>query len=109
MPGSLALAVTLRAPERAPFIVRAAVLAGYAVGLYRRRWRYGSFDEVAALVLASLAAPGWNVRIGVPTSRPNWVSERPRSFLIWMPMMAKIVQTAKQTVKANVDSQSARL
>ncbi len=47
------------------------------------------------------------VRIGVPTSRPNWVSERPRSFLIWMPMIAKIVQTAKHTVKANVENQSA--
>ena len=48
------------------------------------------------------------VRIGVPTSRPNCVSLSPRSFLIWMPMIAKIVQTAKQTVKAMVDSQSAR-
>ena len=49
------------------------------------------------------------VSIGVPTSSPNWVSERPRSFLIWMPMIAKIVQTAKHAVKAIVDSQRARL
>ena len=27
--------------------------AGFGVGLYRRRWRYGSFDEVAALLAAS--------------------------------------------------------
>ena len=48
------------------------------------------------------------VRIGVPTSRPNCVSLRPRSFLIWMPMMAKIVHTAKQMVKAMVESHNAR-
>ena len=32
-----------------PLLLVIQVLAGYAVGLYRRRWRYGSFDEVAAL------------------------------------------------------------
>ncbi len=48
------------------------------------------------------------VRIGVPTSRPNCVSLRPRSRLIWTPMMAKIVHTAKHTVKATVESHSAR-
>ena len=47
--------------------------------------------------------------MGVPTSRPNWVSLSPRSFLICTPMMEKIVQTAKQTVKAIVESHSARL
>ncbi|MFO0004690.1 MAG: polysaccharide biosynthesis protein, partial [bacterium] len=26
---------------------------GYIVGIYRRRWRYGSFDEVGGLVLAT--------------------------------------------------------
>ena len=45
----------------------------------------------------------------MPTSRPNWVSLSPRSCLIWMPMMEKIVHTAKQTVKAMVDIHSARL
>ena len=44
----------------------------------------------------------------MPTSRPNWVSFSPSSCLIWMPMIEKIVQTAKQTVKAMVESQSAR-
>src|SRR5262245_55075044 len=42
------------------------------------------------------------VRIGVPTSRPNCVSLRPRSFLICTPTMEKIVHTAKHTVKASV-------
>ena len=36
-----------------PLLVVIQVLAGYGVGLYRRRWRYGSFDEVAALVLTA--------------------------------------------------------
>ena len=48
------------------------------------------------------------VRIGVPTSRPNSVSLSPSSSLMRTPMMEKIVQTAKQTVKAMVDIQSAR-
>jgi len=43
----------------------------------------------------------------VPTSKPNWVSLRPSSAFISTPMIAKIVQTAKQAVKANVLSQSA--
>ena len=48
------------------------------------------------------------VRIGVPTSRPNSVSLSPSSSLMRMPMIEKIVHTAKQTVKARVDIQSAR-
>jgi hypothetical protein len=42
------------------------------------------------------------VRIGVPTSRPNWVSFRPSSALISIPMIAKIVQTAKQIGEGKV-------
>ena len=49
------------------------------------------------------------MRIGVATSRPNCVSLSPRFALIWMPMIAKIVQTAKQIVKEKVDSHNARL
>lgn len=30
--------------------------AGYAYGLYRRRWRYGSFDEVRVVALTALTA-----------------------------------------------------
>ncbi len=29
-----------------PLVATVQVLTGYAVGLYRRRWRYGSYDEV---------------------------------------------------------------
>ena len=37
-----------------PIVVVLQVLVGTTVGLYRRKWRYGSFDEVAALVVASV-------------------------------------------------------
>ena len=36
-----------------PVVAGLQILAGFGVGLYRRRWRYGSFDEVAALVATS--------------------------------------------------------
>jgi FlaA1/EpsC-like NDP-sugar epimerase len=36
-----------------PLVAVLQVLTGYAVGLYRRRWRYGSYDEVAALGLTA--------------------------------------------------------
>lgn len=36
-----------------PLAVEAQVISGYVVGLYRGRWRYGSFDEVAALARAA--------------------------------------------------------
>ena len=29
-------------------------IVGYVVGIYRRRWRYGSFDEVGGLVVATI-------------------------------------------------------
>jgi FlaA1/EpsC-like NDP-sugar epimerase len=41
-----------------PLVVLLQVLAGYAVGLYRRKWRYGSYDEVAALVLTAAIVTG---------------------------------------------------
>ncbi len=37
-----------------PIILVLQLLTGTATGLYRRRWRYGSFDEVAALVATAL-------------------------------------------------------
>ena len=35
-----------------PLAIESQVISGYAFGLYRGRWRYGSFDEVEALVKA---------------------------------------------------------
>lgn len=37
-----------------PIVVVVQLMVGLAIGLYRRRWRYGSFDEVAALVATSV-------------------------------------------------------
>lgn len=36
-----------------PIIVIVQAVIGFSVGIYRRRWRYGSFDEVAGLILTS--------------------------------------------------------
>ena len=34
----------------------AQLLAGQVLGLYHRRWRYGSFDELMAVAVSSVAA-----------------------------------------------------
>lgn len=36
-----------------PILAAIQIVVGLATGLYRRRWRYGSFDEVAALAVTS--------------------------------------------------------
>jgi FlaA1/EpsC-like NDP-sugar epimerase len=41
-----------------PLVAGLQILAGFGVGLYRRKWRYGSFDEVAALVATSFLTTG---------------------------------------------------
>ena len=37
-----------------PVVSVVQALTGYVVGIYRRRWRYGSFDEVKGLILSAL-------------------------------------------------------
>jgi len=37
-----------------PIVLVVHALVGYVVGIYRRRWRYGSFDEVGGLVVAAI-------------------------------------------------------
>ena len=37
-----------------PIVVLIQAVIGFVVGLYRRRWRYGSFDEVAGLIITSV-------------------------------------------------------
>jgi len=37
-----------------PIVLVVHAMVGYVVGIYRRRWRYGSFDEVGGLVVATL-------------------------------------------------------
>lgn len=41
-----------------PLAVAAQVVSGLAVGLYLGRWRFGSFDEVAALACSAVATTG---------------------------------------------------
>lgn len=48
------------------------------------------------------------VRIGVATSKPNSVPDRPSSVCNSTPTMEKITQTARHTLKAKVQSHSAR-
>jgi FlaA1/EpsC-like NDP-sugar epimerase len=36
-----------------PVVLVVHAVVGYVVGIYRRRWRYGSFDEVGGLVVAT--------------------------------------------------------
>ena len=38
------------------FVIQAIV--GYVVGIYRRRWRYGSFDEIAGLITTTTVSTG---------------------------------------------------
>lgn len=37
-----------------PTVSVVQAVTGYVVGIYRRRWRYGSFDEVKGLILSAL-------------------------------------------------------
>ena len=37
-----------------PMVSVVQAVTGYIVGIYRRRWRYGSFDEVQGLILSAL-------------------------------------------------------
>jgi len=36
-----------------PIVALVQAVTGYIVGIYRRRWRYGSFDEVKGLILSA--------------------------------------------------------
>jgi FlaA1/EpsC-like NDP-sugar epimerase len=36
-----------------PIVAAVQAITGYIVGIYRRRWRYGSFDEVKGLILSA--------------------------------------------------------
>ena len=36
-----------------PIVAVVQAITGYIVGIYRRRWRYGSFDEVKGLILSA--------------------------------------------------------
>ena len=47
-PTAVALESTIQA---VPVVVLVQSITGLVVGIYRRRWRYGSFDEIAGLII----------------------------------------------------------
>ena len=55
-----------------PLVAGLQILTGYSVGLYRRRWRYGSYDEVAALTLTAAITT-----TGLYLLNEHYFSERP--------------------------------
>ena len=55
-----------------PLVAVLQILTGYSVGLYRRRWRYGSYDEVAALALTAAITTS-----GLYLLNEHYFSERP--------------------------------
>lgn len=41
-----------------PIVFAIQAIVGYVVGIYRRRWRYGSFDEIAGLIITTTVSTG---------------------------------------------------
>jgi FlaA1/EpsC-like NDP-sugar epimerase len=41
-----------------PVVFGMQAIVGYVVGIYRRRWRYGSFDEIAGLITTTTVSTG---------------------------------------------------
>jgi len=41
-----------------PVVFATQAIVGYVVGIYRRRWRYGSFDEIAGLITTTTVSTG---------------------------------------------------
>jgi len=41
-----------------PVVFAIQAIVGYLVGIYRRRWRYGSFDEIAGLITTTTVSTG---------------------------------------------------
>ncbi|MDA0297348.1 MAG: nucleoside-diphosphate sugar epimerase/dehydratase [Actinobacteria bacterium] len=41
-----------------PVVFAIQAFVGYVVGIYRRRWRYGSFDEIAGLITTTTVSVG---------------------------------------------------
>ena len=41
-----------------PLVFAIQAIVGYVVGIYRRKWRYGSFDEIAGLITTTTISTG---------------------------------------------------
>ncbi|MDQ1711629.1 MAG: hypothetical protein QOE45_1079 [Frankiaceae bacterium] len=55
------------------FAASAQVVSGYVVGVYIGRWRYGSFDEVAALTQSVVVATVLTLLVDWASGVPRWV------------------------------------
>ena len=62
-----------------PVVAVVQAITGYIVGIYRRRWRYGSFDEVKGLILAAFITT--TVLLGIRFT-DRTVDAFPRSAII---------------------------
>lgn len=62
-----------------PVVAVVQAITGYLVGIYRRRWRYGSFDEVKGLILAAFITT--TVLLGIRFT-DRTVDAFPRSAII---------------------------
>ncbi len=54
-----------------PIVLIVMALSGFAVGIYRRRWRYGSFDEVAGLMTTAALTTFVMMMLRLLDSSPN--------------------------------------
>jgi FlaA1/EpsC-like NDP-sugar epimerase len=55
-----------------PIVAVLQLAGGWAIGLYRRRWRYGSYDEVAALAMTAAITT-----LGLYLLNKHYFEERP--------------------------------
>ena len=67
-------------------------LFGFTYGLYRRRWRYGSFDEVSVVALTA-ASVGWALTVGL-----WWQTGVPRSVPVLAMGLSLLGQIATRSV-----------
>ena len=77
--GSLAQDTLFRA---LPAVVIIQAVTGYVVGIYRHRWRYGSFDEVKGLIVSAT----------VTTTTPTQMEKFPPLF--FFPFPPKVVSVS---------------
>ena len=62
-----------------PIVFLIQAIVGYAVGIYRRRWRYGSFDEIAGLLKTTTISVAILLVLRLFDNSPN---PYPRSVIV---------------------------
>ena len=56
-----------------PLVFLIQAIVGYVVGIYRRRWRYGSFDEIAGLLTTTTISIAMTTMTPVFTTMNSFV------------------------------------